>query len=119
MVVDTSVLIAIFFNEDQGPWAVDRLQEHRGDLQMSTVNYAEALILIQDRQPQLLEEIRSAIETSSIRLIAPNISQAEVAASARPCFRRASSAVRPYSAIRSISVIVSPTHWQSRKAAPF
>jgi len=83
MVVDTSILIAVFFNEKQGPWAVDRLQEYRGDLQMSTVNYAEALILIQDRQPGLLQEIRDAIETSSIRLIAPSSSQAEVAASAR------------------------------------
>ena len=83
MVVDTSILLAIFFNEKSGPWAADQLQQNRRDLQMSTVNYAEALILIQDRQPHLFAEIREAIESSSIRLVAPTAGQAETAASAR------------------------------------
>ena len=68
MVVDTSILLAVFFNEKFGPWALDRLQEHADSLRMSTVNYAEALILIQDRQPQLFDEIHNAIRASSIRL---------------------------------------------------
>ena len=83
MVVDTSVLLAVFFNEEFGPWAVDRLQESGARLRMSTVNYAEALILIQDRQPQLFREIRAMIESSSIRLVPPTAEQAEVAATAR------------------------------------
>lgn len=83
MVVDTSILLAIFFNEKAGPWAADQLQQNRRDLQMSTVNYAEALILIQDRQPHLLAEIREAIESSSIRLVAPTPEHAETAAAAR------------------------------------
>ena len=50
---------------------------------MSTVNYAEALILIEDRQPQLASEIRDAIALSSIRLIPPTVEHAETAAAAR------------------------------------
>lgn len=83
MVVDTSVLLAILFNEKHGTWSADQLQEHHGDLQMSTVNYAETLILIQDRQPSLFQDIREAIEVSAIRLVAPDARQAELAASAR------------------------------------
>ena len=83
MVVDTSILLAIFFNEKSGPWAADQLQQNRRDLQMSTVNYTEALILLQDRQPHLFAEIREAIESSSIRLVAPTPELAETAAAAR------------------------------------
>ena len=83
MVVDTSILLAVFFNERHGPWAADRLREYSQRLRMSTVNYAEALILIQDRQPHLLSEIREAIQASSIRLVPPTAEQAETAAAAR------------------------------------
>jgi len=83
VVVNTSILLAVFFNERFGAWALDRLQEHADSLRMSTVNYAEALILIQDRQPHLFDEIHDAIRASSIRLVAPTAEQAESAASAR------------------------------------
>lgn len=83
MVVDTSILLAVFFNEPLGPWALDRLQKHCSDLLMSTVNYAEALILIHDRQPRLFQEMRDRILESSIRLVAPTPEQAETAAVAR------------------------------------
>ncbi len=83
MVVDTSILIAIFFNEKYGPWALDRLTEYQPLLRMSTVNYAEALILMEDRQPRLFPEMREAVETSSVRLVPPTPEQAETAARAR------------------------------------
>jgi ribonuclease VapC len=83
VVVDTSALLAVFFNEKNGPWVLDHLQANSGDLTMSTVNYAEVLILVQDRQPEACKEIRAAIETSSIRLIPPTERQAEIAADAR------------------------------------
>jgi ribonuclease VapC len=83
VVVDTSVLLAVFFNEKHGPWAADQLRENSHRLRMSTVNYAEALILIQDRQPHLFGEIRQAIEASTIRLVPPTAEQAEIAAAAR------------------------------------
>ena len=50
---------------------------------MSTVNYAETLILIHDRQPQLFRQIRDRIEESSIRLVPPTAEHAEIAALAR------------------------------------
>lgn len=50
---------------------------------MSTVNYAEVLILAQDRQPKAAAEIRDAIENSSIQLVPPTAHQAEIAATAR------------------------------------
>ena len=83
MVVDTSVLLAVFFNETAGPWALDQLQTNRNRLRMSTVNYAETLILLSDRQPQLFPRMRDAIEESSIRLVPPTAEHAEIAASAR------------------------------------
>ena len=83
MVVDTSILLAVFFNEKYGPWAVDQLQAHRQELRMSTVNYAETLILVEDRQPRRLGEIQDAIRASSIRLAPPVPVQAEIAAAAR------------------------------------
>jgi len=83
VVVDTSALLAVFFNEKSGPWVLDHLQANSGDLAMSTVNYAEVLILIQDRQPEAYKEIRDAIGTSSIRLVPPTERHAEIAAAAR------------------------------------
>ena len=83
MVVDTSILMAVFFNEEFGPWAADRLSENQPHLRMSTVDYAEALILIGGRHPRLFPEIREAVETSSVRLVPPTPEQAETAARAR------------------------------------
>lgn len=83
MVVDTSALLAVFFNEKTGPWVLDHLQANSADLTMSTVNYAEVLILVQDRQPSAYKDIREAIETSSIRLVPPTERHAETAAAAR------------------------------------
>jgi ribonuclease VapC len=83
VVVDTSALLAIFFNERFGPWALDQIQAHADDLMMSTVNYAEVLILAQDRQAKSTLEIRQSVEGSSIRLIAPTARHAELAADAR------------------------------------
>ena len=83
MVVDTSALLAVLFNEKYGPWVLDQLQLHAGELRMSTVNYAELLILVQDRQPAALAEVRESIEASSIHLVPPTPRHAEIAADAR------------------------------------
>lgn len=83
MVIDTSILLAIFFNEDHGPWARDQLDEHVGELRMSTVNLAETLIRLQDRQPTLFPDLEDEILSSGIRFIAPDVDQARMAADAR------------------------------------
>jgi ribonuclease VapC len=86
MVVDTSAILAVIFNEPAGPWVLDQLLENERDLQMSTVNYAEALILIANRQSHMLSEIRDHVAFTSIRLIPPSAEHAELAASARSQF---------------------------------
>ncbi len=83
MVVDTSVILAVFFAEEHGPWAQRQLDEHSGELCMSTVNLSEALIRLKDRQPTLYPELEKELLASGIRFIAPDIEQARIAADAR------------------------------------
>lgn len=76
MVVDTSVLLAIFFGEPHGEWAVSQLQAHASEIRMSTVNLAETLIRIRDRQPFLYEKIEAEILESGLRFVPPDVRQA-------------------------------------------
>jgi uncharacterized protein with PIN domain len=50
---------------------------------MSTVNLAEALIRIRDRQPQLADQLEQQLLESGIRFVAPDVEQARLAAQAR------------------------------------
>jgi ribonuclease VapC len=83
MVVDTSVLLAVFFAEPAGDWAAKQLVEHASELRMSTVNLTETLIRVRDRQPQLYETIETELLTSGIRFVPPDVEQAKIAAEAR------------------------------------
>src|SRR5713226_463976 len=83
MVVDTSALIALLFQEDSGPWVAEQLEARRDVVVMSVVNYAEALIVIENRRPALGPEIRAAIEATGIRIVAATPVHAELAAAAR------------------------------------
>ncbi len=83
MVVDTSIILCIFFGESDADWAVDRLTEHAGELRMSTVNLTESLIRIRDRQPQLFTEMEARLLESGIRFVPPDVEQSRVAAEAR------------------------------------
>ena len=53
---------------------------------MSTVNLAEALIRIRDRQPALADELEERLLTGGIRFIPPDAAQARTAARARLSF---------------------------------
>jgi Uncharacterized protein conserved in bacteria len=86
MIVDTSALLAVLFHEEAGPWVKDQMLENAFSLKMSTVNLAETLILLQSRQPHLYEDIREQVISSSIRFIAPTVSQAKIAAESRMIF---------------------------------
>lgn len=83
MVVDTSALLAVFFDEPHAAWVASQMTANARALRMSTVNLAEALIHIRDRQPQLAEELSERLLTSGIRFVAPDIEQAATAARAR------------------------------------
>jgi ribonuclease VapC len=86
VVVDTSILLAVIFEEDHAQWAIDQLTLHASALRMSTVNLAETLILVRDRQPQLYEEIEAQLTQLGIRFVAPGVEHARVAADARVRF---------------------------------
>ena len=86
MVVDTSVVISVLFDEAAAAWAVEQLEANAPLLRMSTVNLAEALILLQDRQPQHFEQLEELIMTSGIRFVAPTVAHAKTAAAARHRF---------------------------------
>lgn len=83
MVVDTSAILAVFFSEAHGEWAARRMAENAGRLCMSTVNLAEALIRIRDRQPTLADQLEERLLTGGIRFVAPDAEQARIAAVAR------------------------------------
>jgi len=86
VVVDTSVILAIFFEEKHAGWAADRLQENGSNLSMSTVNLAEALLRIRDRQPRLADLLEKRLLTCGIRFVPPDVEQARSAAAARSRF---------------------------------
>lgn len=83
MVVDTSVLLAVLFNEPAAAWAADQLEAHAGELRMSTVNLTECLIRLRDRQPHLAPVLEEQLLESGIRFVAPDVGQAQIAAEAR------------------------------------
>jgi ribonuclease VapC len=83
MVVDTSIILAIYFEEKHGAWATEQLHRHAGQLRMSTVNLTEALILIRDRQPTMADELQQRLLASGIRFVPPDEKQAQIAARAR------------------------------------
>jgi ribonuclease VapC len=83
MVVDTSALLAVLFAEPHGEWVADRLSESAGELRMSTVNLAETLVLLRDRQPRLFDALEERVMTSGIRFVPPDVEQARIAAAAR------------------------------------
>lgn len=86
MVIDTSALLAVIFNEEHGPWVLDQLINNQTELRMSAVNFSETLVLIRDRQPQHFELIKEKLTTFGIRFVAADEQHAELAAEARVCY---------------------------------
>lgn len=83
MVVDSSALLAVLFEEPPAQWVSEQLQAHQDDLLMSTVNLTECLILLGDRKPALLDDLTERILRSGIRFIPPTVEHAREAAAAR------------------------------------
>src|SRR3990167_1723937 len=83
MVLDTSVILSIFFKEKHHEWAVNQMNTHAHELRMSTVNLTEALIHLQDRQPQLFNACEEQLLYQGIRFVPPDVEQSKIAAKAR------------------------------------
>ena len=83
MIVDASALLALLFDESSAGRIEEILETERDQLQMSTVNLAETLIVAQSRQPKLFETLRERIFATTIRFVPPTVPQAELAARSR------------------------------------
>ncbi len=83
MIIDSSIILAIYFKEEYALWAAQQLNHAYDDLKMSTVNLTETLIQLQDRQPQNHAQLTAQLLNSPIKFIPPDIEQAQIAASAR------------------------------------
>lgn len=59
------------------------MQQNRGALRMSTVNLAETLIILRDRQPHHFAQLEHRVLNSGIKFVAPDLDQARSAAEAR------------------------------------
>jgi uncharacterized protein with PIN domain len=86
MVIDTSVILAVFFKEPYCEWAIEKMNIHARELRMSTVNLTETLIRLQDRQPQLFQSLEDNLLYNGIRFVAPDVAQSRIAAQARMKF---------------------------------
>lgn len=86
MVIDTSIILAIFFKEEHCEWATKKMNTHARELRMSTVNLTETLIHLQDRQPQLFRSLEEHLLYDGIRFVAPDVEQSRIAAQARVKF---------------------------------
>ncbi len=86
MVVDTSAVLAIFFDEPLAPKIAEILNSNSDNLQMSTVNLTEVLILLLDRLPNDFPKLEEKIYKSSIEFIPPSIRQSQIAAHAHHRF---------------------------------
>lgn len=87
MVVDTSILLSIFFNQEHADWALEKIEVNKASLLMSTVNLTETLILIEDRQAENFSKISEEIFSSNIQFIPPSVKHGQIAAKARLQFK--------------------------------
>jgi len=83
LVVDTSAILAVLFNEPHARWVADALNANRGRLIMSTVNLAEALIRIRGTQSTDAADLEARLLDGKIQFVAPDQVQATEAARAR------------------------------------
>ena len=82
LVIDTSAILAIYFNEPHAQWAADQLA--RADrIVMSTVNLTECIIRLRDRQPADADDLEQRLLNSGIDFVPPDTAQAALAARAR------------------------------------
>lgn len=83
MVIDTSILLAIYFDEPQAAWAAQKMNSSVTTLCMSTVSLTETLIHLHDRQPKTATLLEEKLLHSGILFVPPSLSVARLAAEAR------------------------------------
>jgi len=83
LIVDSSALLAILFEEPHAEWVERQLASAHSQLMMSTVNLTEVLIRLRDRNPGGADAIEDRLLASGIRFVAPDVEQARLVARAR------------------------------------
>jgi len=83
VVVDSSVILAVYFDEARAEWAVQQLNRHRGELYMSTVNLTEVLIRLEARRADVVDHPEASPLAGPLEFIPPDETQARIAAEAR------------------------------------
>jgi ribonuclease VapC len=83
LIVDSSALLAILFEEAHAEWVERQLASAHSQLMMSTVNLTEVLIRLRDRNPGGADAIEDRLLASGIRFVAPDVEQARLVARAR------------------------------------
>lgn len=86
MVVDTSAIVCIALAEQNARWVAAQLDGAKGELKMSTVNLAEAIIVVDYRHPTAAAGLQTLLADTSIEFIAPTTQHAFIAAQARRRF---------------------------------
>ena len=82
MVIDSSAILSVYFQEPTALWVSQHI-DAADRLLMSTVNLAESLMRIRDKQPAKADALEQQLLTSKIEFIAPDVAQATIAAVAR------------------------------------
>jgi ribonuclease VapC len=82
LVVDSSALLAVLFDEPDAGRVVEQMNAYAGALKMSTVNLAEVLIHVRDRRPARYAEIEARIMSGGVVFVPPDAEQARTAAEA-------------------------------------
>ncbi len=83
MIVDTSIILEIQFQDKHAEWAAEQLDLHACELIMSTVNLAEALMVIQERFPDSYETVKDQLLNNGIKYVSPTVIHAQIVALAR------------------------------------
>jgi uncharacterized protein with PIN domain len=85
LVVDTSALLAVVFNEASAIWVLEQLDDSKDEALMSTVNLAEALIIVRSRHKKetAAEVAERQVLASEFKFIPPSVEHARLAAMAR------------------------------------
>jgi len=85
MIIDTSAIISLAFNEPTADWVEQQIA--RADrVLMSTVNLAETLIVLRARKSSVYDQLRFDLFNAGFQFVAPDAAQAEIAANARSMF---------------------------------
>jgi len=74
--------MALILDQSAADWVFDQLKARLSRLRMSTVNYAEVLILVGERYPEARQAAMNFIE-HAVKLVPPSARQAELVALAR------------------------------------